>query len=445
MKSFYKNIFMYLCFFLLFLIVNFFISPLYCDEVWNFGFSYNIYNGLVPYRDFNVIVTPFYFILNAFVFKIFSPNVFVMHVISAIFATISLYFIRKINQKSFCFIYVILIILGVFPFTPLFPGYNLFSLYLFIIIFVLNYENKSPFFIGLFTGILFTVKQTIGIFVFIPLLINIFKDFKAFLKGLIGFIIPIILLLLYLIYNNALFDFINYCFLGMFDFSKSNTILHFLFLEIIVICILIYKLITDKENFKSYLYLLCLQIVTYPIFDLGHLAIGFIPVIIFLTRNRCFNKFIKYIVTSILAFSVVIYILNDYDFTLKNYSKYFKYKNNKIDILAFHEIGEYIKNNSEDYDVHIISFNSYFTKLENDLPIDEFDLLNYGNLGYNSYNRYIDRINNNDRDMLFIISDKEYKVTQLHNEIIEYIIDNSIMIESNLWNYYNVYKFEVNK
>lgn len=30
------------------------------DEVWNYGFSNNIYNGMIPYKDFNMIVTPFY-------------------------------------------------------------------------------------------------------------------------------------------------------------------------------------------------------------------------------------------------------------------------------------------------------------------------------------------------------------------------------------------------
>ena len=29
-----------------------------CDEIWNFGFSYNIAKGAIPYRDFNMIVLP---------------------------------------------------------------------------------------------------------------------------------------------------------------------------------------------------------------------------------------------------------------------------------------------------------------------------------------------------------------------------------------------------
>ena len=28
------------------------------DEIWNYGFSYNIATGLIPYKDFNMVITP---------------------------------------------------------------------------------------------------------------------------------------------------------------------------------------------------------------------------------------------------------------------------------------------------------------------------------------------------------------------------------------------------
>ena len=40
------------------------------DEMWNYGFSNNIANGLVPYRDFNMIITPLYpLIISIFIKK----------------------------------------------------------------------------------------------------------------------------------------------------------------------------------------------------------------------------------------------------------------------------------------------------------------------------------------------------------------------------------------
>ena len=35
------------------------------DEIWNYGFSYNIASGLIPYKDFNMITTPLYSMLGA--------------------------------------------------------------------------------------------------------------------------------------------------------------------------------------------------------------------------------------------------------------------------------------------------------------------------------------------------------------------------------------------
>lgn len=55
-----KVIIKYVLLFFTFLIFTLIISPMNIDEIWNYGFSYNIYKGLVPYRDFNMVLTPFY-------------------------------------------------------------------------------------------------------------------------------------------------------------------------------------------------------------------------------------------------------------------------------------------------------------------------------------------------------------------------------------------------
>ena len=43
--------------FIVTILFNLFINGLTNDEVWNYGFAYNISNGLIPYKDFNKIVT----------------------------------------------------------------------------------------------------------------------------------------------------------------------------------------------------------------------------------------------------------------------------------------------------------------------------------------------------------------------------------------------------
>ena len=55
-----RPIILFLFLFILFLVWNLLLVPLNLDEVWNYGFAHNIYSGLVPYKDFNMILTLFW-------------------------------------------------------------------------------------------------------------------------------------------------------------------------------------------------------------------------------------------------------------------------------------------------------------------------------------------------------------------------------------------------
>ena len=61
----------YFLVFFFFLYWSLIVQPISLDEIWNYGFSYNIYNGLVPYKDFNMVMTPIYPMIMS-VFLIFN-------------------------------------------------------------------------------------------------------------------------------------------------------------------------------------------------------------------------------------------------------------------------------------------------------------------------------------------------------------------------------------
>ena len=42
------------------------------DQVWAYGFSYNISRGLLPYRDYNMIIGPLYSLLMSIPMKLFG-------------------------------------------------------------------------------------------------------------------------------------------------------------------------------------------------------------------------------------------------------------------------------------------------------------------------------------------------------------------------------------
>ena len=81
--------------FIFFLLFNLIISPLNLDEIWSYGFSYNIANGLIPYKDFNMVITPFYSILMALFLKI-NNNILFFHIINSLIPTSILYITHKL-------------------------------------------------------------------------------------------------------------------------------------------------------------------------------------------------------------------------------------------------------------------------------------------------------------------------------------------------------------
>ena len=44
--------------FIITLILNITCTHITNDEIWNYGFSYNLAPGLIPYKDFNIIQAP---------------------------------------------------------------------------------------------------------------------------------------------------------------------------------------------------------------------------------------------------------------------------------------------------------------------------------------------------------------------------------------------------
>ena len=41
------------------------------DELWNYNFARNVFDGLIPYRDFNMVQTPMFPIIASIGLKIF--------------------------------------------------------------------------------------------------------------------------------------------------------------------------------------------------------------------------------------------------------------------------------------------------------------------------------------------------------------------------------------
>lgn len=69
------------------------------DEIWIYNFGRCILDGLLPYRDFNIIITPLFPYISALFLRIFGNEMIVLRFVEVIQITSILFFIYKILER----------------------------------------------------------------------------------------------------------------------------------------------------------------------------------------------------------------------------------------------------------------------------------------------------------------------------------------------------------
>lgn len=389
-----RNFVRFLILTFIYLSFTYFIHPTTGDEVWNFGFSYNIAKGAIPYRDFNMIILPLYSLIFAIPLKLFANKLFVFHLFNAIFSSFVLVFINR-NNNIFSVIYLFLLV----NLVPIVYGYNHFIMLLLILVLYIeanNYKYKNEI-TGLLLGCILATKQNVGLVLFIPYIINS----KDKLKSLVYFCFPPILVLVYLLINNALFECIDYCFLGLKNFKNNfynPSCIAFIIFEILLISYLLIKYKKSKDI--NYLYLLLFQVLVYPIFDTHHILISLIPIIYYVSSKIDNKRY--YILLSIII--VICYFNNRYKMYLSNLNN-FEYRNfgsNIVDKNIERHIS-FLKQNNKNIIFNFTS-DAYMIKIVMNEKINKFDLINTGNMGFDE-KKHIDDIKEicKNKNCIFIV------------------------------------------
>lgn len=427
-----KYIYLFVIIFFFLFCYSYFISAVYGDEIWNYGFAYNIASGLVPYKDFNLVVTPLYAFLSSFFIKIFGHHLYSLHIFNCLILTLLLMLCYiKLGKKSFLLISFI-ILNG-------YPSYNILCVFIIILLlFLSSYKFKYDDIVSsLLISLLFLTKQTIGISLIIPLIYYSKNKIKSF----ICFLIPIFIFVVYLLSNNAFYEFIDYCILGLLNFGNSNSVYLFLPLEIIICLILLFLLIKSKFNNKDLFYILMFQIITIPIVDDYHFMLGLIPVLYyFFSEINIVNYKIKYYFIMCVSFCLIwnsyvrshkighLYSDNESYLYGRNIPKYIE------DTVT--NVSDYIKDNTDNFDyIYLFSANSYWIKLNVEYPISKFDLINNGNMGYNGSVKYIKEIDGycDINKCMFILYQYEFReknISQTSKELVDYVKNNYFILES---------------
>ena len=402
-----------------------FILEIMCDEIWIYGFGYNIYSRLIPYKDFNMVVGPLYPYIVSFFIKIFGHHLYSIEILNAIIISmITIISYSKIGKNAFLLFFPLL--------CYSYPHYNNFCLLLTLLIVYINESNKIKYkdlFIGLLIGCIFITKQSIGICFSIVMIICM----KNKLKKIIGFIIPCIIMCIYLIYNSAFFEYIDYCYLGMLDFGEKNTNLFYLIPYLVLISYLVYQIYKSRFKDETALFILAYSSVCIPIFDTTHFIlfiIAFLYYIIDKYKDKAIKnyKYLFVISLSFLVFTLIsepkhnYQIYRDKSSFLYGKAVYGGKSNYQEFNITMKEYINKIKSNYENI-YFFLDDKAYLIKLDINYPITKYDLINNGNLGYNGEKKYIrslDNICKKESCIFFIGNNKNTLISQTNKNIIDY-------------------------
>lgn len=402
------------------------------DTIVNYGFSYAISRGEVPYLDFNLII-PLFSPIIYLIPLIISKNFFVYYMFQSLLLVFLFCILEKLLDKKVYLLFALLFI-G-FPlclFSAFFPGYNFILVSLIILLIYLEKKKSNHYLIGFIIGLMIITKHTIGIFFIIPSCIFYFKDFKVLMKRIIGVLIPGSIFFIFLIISGSLDEFFNLCVLGLFDFINNNYVGNNIFLIIVVGLFLLINLIIifkDKKNIVNYYGLTSLLFI-YPLLDDYHVSL-YLLVIIILLLNKIdlklpANIYIYSIFFALFMNIVFTVITFNLDFKLIDYPNYPKRLVNDGVIKKYNKLEEFDNKTSKRVVLLGIGTENYFYKITHNLEITYFDLTNYGNYGYNSYKMMTKKLDNL-KDCFIIVDDFALNGSynqQYYKELGLYVINN---------------------
>ena len=414
------------------------------DELWNFSNAKNIIDGLVPYRDINIIVTPLSQYLNSILLRI-SPILITFRIIYFFYYVIIIILLDRIldtiNIKGLLkYLFILFFIIMLVKIC--FLDYNFIQFIMILMLLYLhiknrNYNNKKiNIIIPLISGLSIINKQSTGVIICgVNILILLIDKYcykknirnKYIFKQIYLSLIPILLFMIYLLVFDIVGDFYDLAIAGLTTFSNKY-IDYKLLLFVIILLLLVNKYLIiyrdDKNYWIIYIYMITSLFFIIPIMDMAHVIFSLL--LLFLCIVKVVNDNIRNIsgIYILMLFPFLIFIIinkfNIYRDGLK--MDYGIYKDIMIDINLKNDmlvIDDYIlKNNKQ---VYILDFTSTLYDLNINRYYKYFDLFMNGNFGINGIDNMKKIIDNKEQVILIRNNDYNY---QIPIDIVDYVKSN---------------------
>ena len=445
------------------------------DEIWNYNFARNVAEGLVPYKDFNMLQMPLLPMLCGGCLKIITNQLIVMRVLAAVMCSAILYIGYKILceldiKKEIAMSITILLLLLMKDVLCIDYNYATLLVALCLVLCELKHHDNTEhqgfhaayhMGIGILAGLTMTLKQTSGIFIIVAslgyplLLVRNKHELKKYIKiasaRLLGVMIPVGTMLVYLTAHHAMGDFVSYTIKGVSGFSNyisykkllKPTVIGVLAVLVPVTMIGAWVHIIVREKDQKLLsmlaYGMAMLVVAFPISNEIHFLIGSYILLLMLAyicvswiETRLHHEQWKKIVAIFVqAFLMMVAI----GFAGVNYYQYFT--NPELYSSLNHykyipaspglekqieEVDQYIENSKEEVLMLDASAAVYMIPLEK--YHKDYDMLLKGNIGEAGEEKLIEDISNTEGRKYLILKDGYSKNWQTPWPIIDFVKEN---------------------
>ena len=444
-QSVFKYLFLF-CYFFYCLVLAY--NLIRGDSYVNFGFSYAITRGEVPYVDFNLVIPPLAPWLYS-VFLFFNSSILVFYLEQALLLTLFFAVLfRLLGNKTWIYLILLSIPFPIAMVSVMFPGYNFLLLFFLLLLIYCERTNKNDYLIGILLGCSFLTKQTVGGLLALASIYYLFVDYKKVLKRVAGFLLPVFICFIILVLQGSFSSFLDLCFFGLFDFGHSNLHVDWFYFIcfILAILVLIIRIIKKPKDICNY-YVLLFASCVYPIIDYYHVSLFLAGFFILLLLDGSIQiEIYKHCIFFVLALSVIWFVIQNIYF---DDLKIIHYPNFQFSLISekynkvVQKLDQYLETLDDDVIYFLRGSENYFYKIKSNLDITYFDLPNYGNYGYNGTAKIISRLKKIEHGYAVIDTDayeSKDSAQQYVKEAVEYIMKRGEKVKT--IGVYEVYHFE---
>ncbi len=426
------------------------------DFFWGYSFSFNTANGQIPYKDFNMIATPFSTLILAFFLFIFGKSIHTYAIIYSLLITGFTILLDKLyKEKGWLMLFLLWSPFCIQPVFIATSPYNILVIFLSLILIYLEKKQKSPLIIGLVLALTFFTKQNIGILLIIAEIIFSYKNKKDRMQKAIGFLGITSIFLFYFILTKSLYPFINQTFLGLFDFAKENTTYHGIFFYLSLLLIIIDIILFIKNKTIENAILLANTFLAISVYDGTHFLLTLATSTLLITNTKKISlKKINFPILLLSIESILIGVIIFQNFSKEHiYPTKIKYLNYfyhpKSVIIENKKLKEYIEEKNYK-NIVIFDSNSYYYKITNEWKVNKYlDLMNEGNYGKNGSIEAINEIKQVKEEAVYFFNlklveeFKKQKNSQLDIKTLKWFLKNAKKIDE--IGKFSIYKYQVKK